>query len=292
MPEITEVAITGHALNDTFRREKLIRIVIISGRYLTKPPAGLADLQAALPVRVKSVESCGKFMWWQLRSNWSIWSTFGMAGNWSLLDGDDLDQTEPLDPPRFARIGLQFSSGRWAIYLDMRNFGTLKISRDPDALAAKVETLKPCLLADRLAVERLGRYRKPIVAILMDQCAIGAGIGNYLAAEILYRAKIDPHRPGSSLTIFEREQLSYWTAYVIKLAYYQNYHRVNYRRYGNLPKPVFRDCHPEIDLAIEEYVHHVYRQTKDPDGNPVAIAHLVKQGAAYRSTYWVPAVQK
>lgn len=291
MPEIAEVAITSHALNDTFRGEKLIKIVMISGRYLGKEPEGLDKLRDALPVRVKAVDSCGKFMWWQLRSRWSIWSTFGMAGNWTAINGS-LDQTEPVDPPRFARIGLQFSSGRWAIYLDMRNFGTLKISRDPDLLQAKIDTLEPCLLEGRLDVDRLTRYRKPIVAVLMDQCAIGAGIGNYLAAEILYRAKIDPHRPGSSLTKRERQELSYWTAYLIKLAYYKNFHRLQDRPSVNLPQPQFREYHPEIEISTEHYVHHVYRQKEDPDGNPVQVAQIVKQGSAWRSTYWVPAVQK
>ena len=42
---------------------------------------------------------------------------------------------------------------------------------------------------------KIGRSRMPIGALLMRQDVI-AGIGNIYRAELLFRARVDPHRPG------------------------------------------------------------------------------------------------
>ena len=49
-----------------------------------------------------------------------------------------------------------------------------------------------------LACQRLARSRLPIAALLMDQKVL-AGIGNVYRAELLYRHRLDPFRPGRSV---------------------------------------------------------------------------------------------
>ena len=46
--------------------------------------------------------------------------------------------------------------------------------------------------------QRLGRRRAPIKAVLLDQ-SLFAGVGNWIADEVLYQARIDPHRLASEL---------------------------------------------------------------------------------------------
>ena len=53
--------------------------------------------------------------------------------------------------------------------------------------------------AEARFVERAARSNQPIGQLLMDQSVV-AGIGNVYRAELLFRARIDPHRPGSQLT--------------------------------------------------------------------------------------------
>ncbi|GGA76036.1 formamidopyrimidine-DNA glycosylase [Pseudoclavibacter endophyticus] len=53
--------------------------------------------------------------------------------------------------------------------------------------------------AEERFVSRVAGKRTPIGILLMDQSVV-AGIGNVYRAEILFRAGIDPHRPGSSLS--------------------------------------------------------------------------------------------
>jgi endonuclease VIII len=48
-------------------------------------------------------------------------------------------------------------------------------------------------------VERVRKRRTPIGLLLMDQSVV-SGIGNVYRAEILFRARLDPHIPGSQLS--------------------------------------------------------------------------------------------
>jgi endonuclease-8 len=59
------------------------------------------------------------------------------------------------------------------------------------------DPLRPDADPDR-AWQRIRRSRAPIAGLLMDQ-AVVAGIGNVYRAELLYRHRVDPFRPGTSL---------------------------------------------------------------------------------------------
>ena len=48
------------------------------------------------------------------------------------------------------------------------------------------------------AWDRVGRSRAPIGGLLMDQSVL-AGVGNVYRAEVLFRHRVDPLRPGSTL---------------------------------------------------------------------------------------------
>lgn len=75
--------------------------------------------------------------------------------------------------------------------------------RTPEEVAAVVAALGPDpLRADadpELAWTRLHRSGRPVAALLMDQTVL-SGVGNVYRAEVLYRNRIDPHRPGKELT--------------------------------------------------------------------------------------------
>ena len=55
---------------------------------------------------------------------------------------------------------------------------------------------------------RIQRAGRPIAALLMDQ-AILSGIGNVYRAEVLFRNRVNPHRPGSKLS--KRSWLGIWS---------------------------------------------------------------------------------
>jgi endonuclease-8 len=65
------------------------------------------------------------------------------------------------------------------------------------------------------AWERVSRTRSPIAGLLMDQSVL-AGVGNVYRAEVLFRHRLDPLRPGSSLRRSTFEQM--WNDLVVLLA--------------------------------------------------------------------------
>lgn len=288
MPELPEIALTAEILNARLKNKIIESFEFITGRFgpgRTKPD-GHKKFINSLPLQIKKVNSKGKFLWFYLvdpenpENYWYIWNTFGLTGAWSFVD-DDHD-----------RLVVTFKdSSIIAHYSDMRNFGTFKFSQNQDDLKEKIKTLSPDFLKDEnFDISKVTKYKQPIVAILMDQKKIGSGIGNYLAAEILYRARISPHRPGNSLTENDIANLTYYIKYMVKLCYLDG----GTEYMGHLEKYVNRlprkNYHPDIKILKKDkkILFSVYQQDHDPYGNPVKRDKIIKG----RTTYWVPALQK
>jgi formamidopyrimidine-DNA glycosylase len=85
--------------------------------------------------------------------------------------------------------------------VDPRRLGRVRLDPPVDALGPDAQTITPA--AFRAAVTK---GSAPIKARLMDQNVV-AGIGNLLADEILWQARINPARPVGGLTGPEVERL-------------------------------------------------------------------------------------
>jgi formamidopyrimidine-DNA glycosylase len=134
-----------------------------------------------------------------------LWSHLGMSGKWLLRKTGE-------EPPRFSRVQIDLSGGLSLHYADLRLFGRLRAvagaafdalpvvaALGPDPLAAGVDR-------QHLAA-RLQRSGKPVKPQLLDQRVV-PGVGNIQASEALFRAAIDPRRPGQSLTPAEVTRLA------------------------------------------------------------------------------------
>ena len=106
--------------------------------------------------------------------------------------------------PDYSRAQLHLDDGATLHYRDPRLFGRLRLvpgarfdevkevaALGPDPLEHGIDV--PALAA------ALARRSIPIKVALMDQ-ALLPGIGNIQASEVLFRARIDPRRPASSLS--------------------------------------------------------------------------------------------
>nr|3A45_A Chain A, Formamidopyrimidine-DNA glycosylase [Acanthamoeba polyphaga mimivirus]3A45_B Chain B, Formamidopyrimidine-DNA glycosylase [Acanthamoeba polyphaga mimivirus]3A46_A Chain A, Formamidopyrimidine-DNA glycosylase [Acanthamoeba polyphaga mimivirus]3A46_B Chain B, Formamidopyrimidine-DNA glycosylase [Acanthamoeba polyphaga mimivirus] len=287
MPEGPEVALTADILEKYFKGKTLEYIDFISGRYSKSEPEGYDDFIANLPLKVSNVDTKGKFLWFELfdpndKSNkWYIWNTFGLTGMWSLFEA------------KYTRAVLSFDNELMAYFSDMRNFGTFKFSNSEKELKRKLNELGPDFLKnDDIDISKIKKYKQPIVALLMDQKKIGSGLGNYLVAEILYRAKIDPHKLGSNLTDQEIENLWYWIKYETKLAYDSNHIGYMVNLENESSKIGRKNYHPNIHPTEKEFDFLVYRKKKDPNGNKVIADKIIGSGKNKRTTYWAPAIQK
>jgi len=82
-------------------------------------------------------------------------------------------------------------------FVDPRKFGKLTVVR-PNNYTGLLKLLGPELTDSGHPFGLVTKTKKPIKAILLEQRFI-AGVGNYLADESLFRARLSPLRPGSSL---------------------------------------------------------------------------------------------
>jgi formamidopyrimidine-DNA glycosylase len=117
---------------------------------------------------------------------------------------------QPTDPtPSHPGVRFQLDDGRILLYHDVRRFGRLAYltreeweARDH---ALGYEPLASEFTSDAL-LALAGKSRVAVKSWLMDQRRI-VGVGNIYASEALFRAKIDPRRPASSLSTAEAVRL-------------------------------------------------------------------------------------
>jgi formamidopyrimidine-DNA glycosylase len=125
---------------------------------------------------------------------------FGMTGLLRWTSGEN-------EHHRHDRIVFHCPGGQLR-YRNMRKFGGLWLARSEAERARVMGRLGP----DAMAVgavefdELISRRRGKVKAALMDQKLI-AGLGNLLADEILWRARINPRRPMTRLSRKDRRTL-------------------------------------------------------------------------------------
>jgi len=104
-------------------------------------------------------------------------------------------------PPRFAKLTLRLSDGGELSFADSRRFARVRLQEDPPAEAPLSDLGWDALLeppsAEAFAAS-LGRRSAPIKAVLLDQ-SFCAGVGNWVADECLFQARIHPEVPAREL---------------------------------------------------------------------------------------------
>ena len=129
------------------------------------------------------------------------------------------------------------------------------------------------------AYMRIVRSRQPIAALLMDQSVV-AGIGNVYRAELLFRAGLDPYRPGEHLTKDEWQQV-WGDARTLMRAGVRSGRIITTETRD-------RDSHGRIVRASD--AHYVYGRT----GRWCRRCHTEVRSAdlAGRTLYWCPTCQQ
>lgn len=206
MPEGAEV----RALTDTMElilckgsHNQLVGTSLLSGRYTRTDPQGYEELQRRLAAVTTSkdkliltaIKSKGKFIYFTFSDpEMTIWSTLGLTGGWTVERRR-----------KHIRLALHFENletkeATSLYFYDMRNFGTLRINFDAKDLDKKLQDLGyDWLCAEKSPTEdefldlskNAAKRKRPLAVFLMDQKKT-SGIGNYVLAEVLYRAGIHP----------------------------------------------------------------------------------------------------
>ena len=266
MPEGPEIRRMTQDLASVVSGKTLECINIISGRYTKKQIEGLTEINRELPTKIIGVGCHGKFSYILTSSGYNIWCTMGMTGRWSAFK------------EKHARVSLEMTDDS-VFYDDIRNFGTLKIVYGKNKLFKKLKSLGPDMLSsdvdEDFFVARLRENNsKPLVSVLMDQ-KVFAGIGNYVKAESLWLAEVDPTKKVCEVTDKKLKIL----CKAIK-----NVLRESYTSGGATFK-----SHKNFSGMAGDYSHRFlcYGRKIDAEGNKV-IKTKTKDG---RTTHWSPAKQ-
>ena len=159
--------------------------------------------------RVVAVHRHGKHLWFELDLRPWPCLHFGMTGDFHVpgrksvkLKSSGKKAPAPGWPPRFAKLRLAFDDGGELVFADARRLGRVRLRHDPAAEPPISLLGFDAFLgvpSPRAFVTLLRGRAAPIKAVLLDQ-SVAAGVGNWIADEVLYQAAIDPRRRASSLT--------------------------------------------------------------------------------------------
>ena len=90
--------------------------------------------------------------------------------------------------PAWSRFTITFADGGTLRLFDKRRLGRVRLDPDLTALGPDAERISAAAFRDRV-----GRGTAPVKARLLDQSVL-AGVGNLLADETLWQARLDPRR--------------------------------------------------------------------------------------------------
>ena len=236
MPELAEVETVRRQILRQFKKKRITGLTLdLHDRFLFAfaPPATVKKaLQGA---RVMGAGRKGKYFWLELdRKPWPLFH-LGMSGNLSFLNpksrsgrervwgGAKLWSERDKDIKMrliFSRLVLDFEGGVEMALLDPRRFGRMWLTDDPWQ-HPRIKKLGFDPLIDfpslKILSEKLLKRRKAIKAVLLDQ-NLFAGIGNWLADEILYQARLSPHHLASTLNPTQIRALYKQTLAVVQKA--------------------------------------------------------------------------
>lgn len=189
-------------------------------------------------------------------------------------------------PLPVGQVRLRIAAADASAYADLRGATACELwtAEQRDAVIARSgpDPIRPD--ADPLrAWERIRRSRQPIGGLLMNQKVL-AGVGNVYRAELLFRHRMHPLRPGNTLRVGQWQAM--WDDLVVLMAEGVRTGRIDTVRPEHTPEAMGRAPRRD-DHGGEVYV---YRRTGQPClvcGSSVRTAVL--EG---RNLFWCPSCQR
>lgn len=274
MPEGPEVRLVTDELAKRLVGKYLMNINILGGRYKKHgPPKNYQKMIELLPLKIQSINAYGKFIWWEFtNTDLTLWNTLGMSGWWQIKEENHNNiQIE-------YKINLFDDKSKSIYFNDTRNFGTF-IFNSKKNLVKKLGELGPDILSldknnENIFYELVKKKKMSICEILLDQ-KITAGCGNYLRADALYLAEINPFTLGKDLLEVKIKEL--WNI-LNQLGWFYYNKDLGIKNKIIKKKYKFADSFDRVFL--------IYAQQIDPLGNKVR-----KDRVKNRTIHWVESIQ-
>jgi formamidopyrimidine-DNA glycosylase len=211
MPELPEVETVCRVLRHALQGRRIVHVEVVADPLVFSGESA-RDIEKALRGRVVDrVGRRGKTFWLALRGPGpTLFGHLGMSG-WiremghpgTRLHGHgDAPFDDARGRPRFLRLWIETDDGHAIAFTDPRRLGRIWLGASPET-EPRVRRLGPDAYDDlpsAVALLALVATRKrAIKTVLLDQHVL-AGIGNWIADEVLYQSRIAPARIASSLS--------------------------------------------------------------------------------------------
>lgn len=185
LPGEIRQALLGRALTAAHRR----------GKTMWCDTSGVGRARTPGPILGLHLGMAGRIVISPAGARGSSDASDGLGASVETVEGGDPRPRRALPgQTRWNRFTIFFADGGSLVLLDPRRLGRVRLEPavhvlGPDALTITVGQFRVAM----------ARGTAPVKARLLDQSAI-AGVGNLLADEALWQARIDPRRPVQSLT--------------------------------------------------------------------------------------------
>lgn len=213
MPELPEVESARLVLEKAARGRTIAEVNVHPDALVFDRNTPAALKKALKGSKVVGTGRRGKYFWAELdRRPWP-WFHFGMSGSLHVY-------REPDERPNHWKLEVILSDGKRLAWRDPRRFGRIRLVADPlsDPRLARLG-FDPLL--DMPSLKEWGRLlkkrKKNLKALLLDQ-TFSAGVGNWIADEVLYHARLAPRRMSTDLSAAEVKALRQSLLKVIRTA--------------------------------------------------------------------------
>lgn len=245
-----------------------MRSIQTAGRFVKQP---IVDLDKLNGRKVVGVRCRGKVIVLDFEDGVSAVSTLGMTGVWTRLERPHTALTLWCElPPARGILPIH--------YADQRRFGTFVVTSHAGA-TSKLDDLGWDALREPQAYGktrvRSMKYAKWKVADVLLKQDVFAGVGNYIRAEAMYRARVHPDKILLNMPDAAWNPLCEAVADVMAESYSR----------GGATLENFYDGDGNRGDQVDFL--EVYGKTHDPHGNPV---ERMKDKSG-RTVWWVPGVQ-
>ncbi|KAI3455291.1 hypothetical protein Pfo_011954 [Paulownia fortunei] len=208
MPELPEVEAARRALEEHCVGKKIKKSTVADDPKVIDGVSS-KDFEAALVGKtIIAAHRKGKNMWLQLDSPPFPSFQFGMAGavyikgvavtKYKRSAVKDTDEW----PSKYSKLFVELADGLEFSFTDKRRFAKVRLLDNPVSVPP-ISELGPDALTEPMTVDEfynsLSKKKIGIKALLLDQSYI-SGIGNWMADEVLYQARIHPLQTASSMS--------------------------------------------------------------------------------------------
>jgi len=265
MPELPDVENARRFTERALKGRRIERVATVDDPIVYEGVTPRRFARALAGRRVLAVKRKGKHLWMVLDAPPFPLFHFGMTGSFELYRRAE-------ERPRFWKVELLMDNGTRLAMPDARRFGRIRLQERPetDRPIAKLGFdplfgLPPVAELHPL----LARRKAPIKAVLLDQ-SLFAGVGNWIADEVLYQARLRPDRRASALRPAETARLRARLLGIVR-------HAVA--------------VHADSDRFPKTWLFH-HRWGKDAEARTARGERITHATIGGRTTAWVPSRQR